>query len=449
MRSLAILLLSLGLSYAYIRVSMMLPLNAVTTSGLTNPGKFRQDVQTLKNGGVDAIMTDVWWGLVEKSSPGQYNWTAYLQMAEIVKSVGIKMQVVMSFHQCGTNVGDQCYVPLPDWVLSIGKQNPDIFYRDQTYYADQEYLSLGIDNQAVLAGRTGVQVYRDFMASFAGNFSSYFGNTINQVQIGMGPAGELRYPSYQLQNNRWSYCGIGAFQCYDKYMLADLKTAASNANHPEWGNGGPNNAGNYNSHPSDTGFFGSGTNNYQSAYGQFFLNWYFGELLAHADAILSAADTIFSGTGAELSAKVSGIHWWYGDSSHAAEATAGYFNSDQNNAYLKLAQLFAKHSAVFDFTCLEMVDSDPSCDSQPQELVKQTRYAANSANIKYAGENALPICGSSGGCNGNAFQEVLKEATQYGSIERFTFLRMDDNLLYNGGNWNQFINFVNQMHSAK
>jgi beta-amylase len=37
----------------------------------------------------------------------------------------------MSFHQCGGNVGDQCNIDLPSWVLSVGNNNPDIFYTDQ------------------------------------------------------------------------------------------------------------------------------------------------------------------------------------------------------------------------------------------------------------------------------------------------------------------------------
>jgi hypothetical protein len=36
----------------------------------------------------------------------------------------------------------------------------------------------------------------------------------------MGPAGELRYPSYPL--SQWQWPGIGAFQCYDKFMRCDL-----------------------------------------------------------------------------------------------------------------------------------------------------------------------------------------------------------------------------------
>lgn len=74
--------------------------------------------------------------------------------------------------------------------------------------------------------------------------------------------------------------------------------------------------------------------------------------------------------------------------------------------YLQIAQMLAKHDATFDFTCLEMVDNDPGCGSEPVELVKQTRLAANQAGVKYAGENALPLCGS-GGCNQNGFNEIL------------------------------------------
>lgn len=35
----------------------------------------------------------------------------------------------------------------------------------------------------------------------------------------MGPAGELRYPSYPEQNGTWNFPGIGGFQCYDKVYI--------------------------------------------------------------------------------------------------------------------------------------------------------------------------------------------------------------------------------------
>lgn len=40
-----------------------------------------------------------------------------------------------------------------------------------------------------------------------------------EIQVGMGPAGELRYPSYPEGDGRWSFPGIGAFQCFDKVSI--------------------------------------------------------------------------------------------------------------------------------------------------------------------------------------------------------------------------------------
>jgi beta-amylase len=58
------------------------------------------------------------WSAVERS-PGQYSWTGYKQLFEMVRSKGLKLQVVLSFHACGGNVGDLAQVPLPLWVLEV------------------------------------------------------------------------------------------------------------------------------------------------------------------------------------------------------------------------------------------------------------------------------------------------------------------------------------------
>lgn len=39
----------------------------------------------------------------------------------MVRGVGLKLQVVLSFHACGGNVGDLAQVPLPAWVLEVGQ----------------------------------------------------------------------------------------------------------------------------------------------------------------------------------------------------------------------------------------------------------------------------------------------------------------------------------------
>lgn len=65
-------------------------------------------LQALKSAGVEGVMMDVWWGLVEREKPGEYNWGGYYELLEMAKKHGLKVQAVMSFHQCGGNVGDSC-----------------------------------------------------------------------------------------------------------------------------------------------------------------------------------------------------------------------------------------------------------------------------------------------------------------------------------------------------
>ena len=70
---------------------------------------------------------------------------------------------------------------------------------------------------------------------------------------------------------------------------------------------------------------------------------------------MQAATAVF--TKPDLAVKVAGIHWWYGIAQHPAEATAGYYNTNNNNAYLDFEDDFEGYQVVFDFTCLEMTDA--------------------------------------------------------------------------------------------
>lgn len=56
--------------------------------------------------------------------------------------------------------------------------------------------------------------------------------------------------------------------CFDSIALQ----AAREVGHPEWGYGGPHDAGSYNSLPDETGFFCRG-GSWDSEYGRFFLEW--------------------------------------------------------------------------------------------------------------------------------------------------------------------------------
>ena len=198
---------------------------------------------------------------------------------------------------CATNCPPK--VPLPGWARSVGGS---VFYTDREGNVDFEYISLGADNAAIFQGRTPIGIYTDYMTNFRDNVLSKSLDVITKVfgitrlltpsitaslthtshlsAVSMGPAGELRYPSYRFN----AYPGVGEFQCYDAYMLANLKQAAAAVGHPEWGNGGPDNAGRYQDQPSQTGFWSENTvDNYASPYGQFFLGWYSNMLIAHGN----------------------------------------------------------------------------------------------------------------------------------------------------------------------
>jgi beta-amylase len=410
-------------------VFVMLPLNTVSNSGsLSDKSGLASQLDTLKDAGVDGFMADMWWGVTEPSAKS-YSFDAYEELVSMAKDRGMKVQFVTSFHQCGGNVGDECDIPIP----SFARGQSGVWYKDQDGNEDKEYLSLFADGVKI-SGRTPLEMYSDWFGAFSDAFSGDIGSTITELQVGMGPAGELRYPAYQLAH--WSFCGVGAFQVWDDHALASFRSAASAAGHSEW-DLPPTDAGNYNSQPGDTSFF---TGGYQSEYGKFFLDWYFQSLKDHGDAVLGSARSTF-GNRLALAAKVSGIHWWYKISHHASELTAGYYNANQRDAYAELAEMFAKHDTAVDFTCLEMKDSEQpsSCASGPEELVNQVASAAQSKGTHFNGENALPRYDST------AYNQI---ASYKGRLTSFTYLRLSNDLLQ-GSNLNNFKNFVSEMHSGE
>ncbi|KAK6253039.1 hypothetical protein QUC31_014759 [Theobroma cacao] len=293
----------------YAPVYVMLPLGVVSNDNVfEDKTGMEKQLKELRAAGVDGIMVDVWWGIVESKDPKQYDWR------------------------------DEVTIPLPQWVLDIGETDPDIFYTNRKGNRNKEYLTIGVDMQPLFDGRTAVQMYSDYMKSFREHMSDFLeAGLIIDIEVGLGPAGELRYPSYP-ESQGWVFPGIGEFQCYDKYLKAEFKEAATNAGHCEWEL--PDNAGEYNDTPGSTEFFGlNGT--YLTENGKFFLTWYSSKLLNHGDEILDEANKAFLGCKVKLAAKVAGIQWWYKSDSHAAELTSGYYNLKDRDGYRPIARMLS------------------------------------------------------------------------------------------------------------
>lgn len=415
--------------------------------------------------GAEGIMVDVWWGLCEQE-PGVYNFTGYVELLKQCRALGLKVQTVMSFHACGGNIGDDVNIPIPKWVTDLEFQVPELFYRDQRGDPSREYISLSCDELPRFPGkrwseeeeaeaevernRTGLELYEDFMQAFR-NETKDFGRdgTLVEIQVGCGPCGELRYPSYPLSPREhypdgWAWPGIGELQCYDRGMYLDMKKTLGRERPPIL-------LGEYSDAPDDTKFWTKLPNqftikeyllsllqasaptkyppeHFSHPSGEAFLAWYSNRLIEHGDKVMGIARGVFGPT-MRLAAKVSGIHWLRAHPSHAAEETAGY----HANYLDRVCAMLAKTKSVLDFTCFEMrAHSQPSFAlCQPELLVQSAAEAAHRAGVEFAGENAL-FCWTDEG-QIEQIEAQCELAVRGGvSMAGFTVLRLEHWLLIPG-----------------
>ncbi len=385
---------------------------------ITDWNAFKNKLIILKNSGVYGITTDVWWGDVESKGDNQFDWSYYKTYADVVRSSGLKWVPIISTHQCGGNVGDSVNIPLPSWLWNKDAAD-NMEFKDEAGNWDKEALSpwwSGADKQ-----------YDELFDSFASNFSQYK-DIIAKIYLSGGPAGELRYPSYNAAFG-WSYPNRGLLECYSGAAKTDFQNAMKTkyvtvaSLNAAWGTSLT--SFDQISPPTDgDNFFKNG---YKSAYGKDFLNWYQGTLSKHLESIASEAhshfDSIFN---VRIGAKVSGVHWLMNSPTmpHAAEYCAGYYDYDT------LLDQFKKSDIDLTFTCLEMDDSNANTSpyySAPKTLVKNVANLASAKGINHFGENALSISN-----NNQAYQNVAEMLFNY-NFSGFTLLRIN-NLIDGNGN---------------
>lgn len=181
--------------------------------------------------GVHGIAVEVWWGIVERFSPLAYDWSLYKELFKLISESGLKLHVALSFHSnVNSSSSRKGGVSLPLWIIEvcyfamklsivqstllfntlsilfcsltpqIGDNNKDIYYRDKNGFSNDDYLTLGVDHLPLLSGRTALQCYEDFMTSFFKKFESLVGSVIEEICVGLGPSGELRYVTVTLHH---------------------------------------------------------------------------------------------------------------------------------------------------------------------------------------------------------------------------------------------------------
>ncbi|KAM3348410.1 hypothetical protein ACQJBY_021972 [Aegilops geniculata] len=432
-------------------VYVTLPVDAVGAGGrVARRRAMAASLAALASAGVTGVAVELWWGVVERGGPREYDWAGYLDLAAMARRCGLRVRAILAFHQCGAGPQDSFWVPLPQWVLEEMEKMPDLSYTDRYKQRNKEYISLGCDILPLLKGRSPMQAYADFMRSFRDNFKEYLGAIVTEVQVGMGPGGELRYPSCPTEklNQPGSSSELGEFQCYDKFMQASLGAHARILGIQEWGSGGPAGIDSMWQNPEETNFFRADGGCWNTPYGRFFLEWYSGMLLLHGERLCAVADAVFSGTGVTISGKVSGIHWHYYTCSHPSELTAGYYNTLLRDGYLPIAQMFSRHRAALCCGCFDLRDEDRSGpQSSPEGTLRQLMAAAKVWNLPLNGENSVERLDDA------SLSQVVRSSRRYsggtsGASFSFNYVRMNKSL-FESHNWNRFTKFVRKMSDAR
>jgi alpha-amylase len=420
--------------------------------------------------GVDAVAVDVWWGAVE-ASRGSFDWAYYDKVFGAVVGAGLDLVPLMSFHECKSNVGDDCDISVPSFVWEP-VQICGVTGECSSVPADNAYRSeYGNDNHEApspwgIGNDRTLRDMRDFMNAFEDHFTATgtdFADRIQEVTISGGPAGELRYPSYAKHDSMVAgdpagYPNRGTFQSYTPsaiaafadWAVARYGSVAGVAT--AWGIPGLT----YSmiSPPTDhERFINSGA--YRSiTYGRDFTRWYNESLLRHGHEVMVQAIDAFDGGLATvpLGIKVPGVHWQTMSTSpmqRAPEVAAGLIHTDQaynaastSHGYDGIANLVRDldvhgdgasaptHHVLLHFTALEMPDGrewDGSAHaySDAASLVGWVGAAAAKAHITLKGENALAdnlgSVGSTSGPGWSHIRDAFSGSTPYSGL---TILRI-------------------------
>ena len=406
-------------------------------------GTFENQLDTVKNYGVDAVSADVWWGAVEGAGDNNFDWSYYDKLFFTIKSHGLKIVPILSFHQCGGNVGDTCDIPLPPWLWTkyVGRSfngvqinDTDLQYKSEQGHFSKETLQLWAD--ALVANE-----YTDFVKAFKDHFTSY-NNDFIEINVSAGPSGELRYPAYNAHDNNTGYPTRGGLQSYSRLAVQDFQTKMLS----KYGNlAGVNKAWGINltdagqiQPPSNAEFFFSHGDYKNIQYGKDFVDWYNQSLVDHGKTLVANVINTLGGSfpTAKIGYKFPGVHWAMTNPAYprAAEVAAGLiqtsvdFNADASgHGYANIVGL-AKTLAssgrdiVLHFTCLEMDNENfPPQYSLAQTLVFWVANEAKRQGVTIKGENAL----AGGVANDHGWNNIIN-AFDFASYTGLTTLRIGE-----------------------
>jgi beta-amylase len=281
-----------------------------------------------------------------------------------------------------------------------------------------------------------------------------------EINISLGPTGELRYPAYN-ESDGWQYPDRGNFQAYSRLAQENFRDWAIkkygdlSGVSQHWGIALGSRAdirvpgGELPAHSVRRAQAFVDAYDYQDTpYGRDFIDWYHESLVDHGKRVLLAADTALDGPmkSIPLGMKIPGIHWQLQCTPHPriAEVTAGLIPTSLNQrsrqpdafGYRRVMEMIAEvkratqRDVILHFTALEM-DNDAPCGignggtSMAAALVLWVSQAAGKHGITHRGKNALGCVGDEDlNTDGNRSWERIGNAFTFTCYSGFTFLRL-------------------------
>ncbi len=440
--------------------------------------EFDRQLIEAKKLGVDGVSTDVWWGLIEPNK-GKFEWSYYDKLSDHITKAGLKWVPILSFHQCGGNVGDTVNMPIPGWTWGDIKsktpsnhENAGMSKSEQGNYS-KEYIEVHADDVAI-------HYYESVMREFQNHYKDK-APQIGEINISLGPAGELRYPSYNSHDNNTGYPTRGAFQAYSENAKESFKDFAIakyggiEGLRKAWGIEKLERDGI--SPPSDAEGFLQRGDHFKLQYGRDFIDWYNQSLIDHGARVMSKALQVFGDqnapfSGIDLGAKVPGVHWRAGEKfgdyvqlgDRLAEITAGLIRTSRNDwnsdadgrGYRPILAMFREINPsipgqgtriVPSFTCLEIPDGDngPAIRALPQSLAKWVGMEAQKQRLWLRAENAL-----AGNLGNNYSWDLIKShldlPSNDGNYHGITLLRVGD-VVNNGTARSRVAEIMNEINN--
>jgi hypothetical protein len=385
--------------------------NVMAPLDLKTPDQWQQFddyLKVAKSMGIDGVSVDIWWGKVEAKGDQVFEWQYYDRILSHLNRHQLEWIPIMSFHQCGGNVGDDCDIPIPLWIWDSieGASAKDLKFKSEQGNYSSETLSFWQTSEV----KTKIyQQYREFMQAFQSKYAEH-ADKIQELNISMGPAGELRYPSYNSHDIGSGYPTRGAIQGFNKLAINDFhaflyeKYEQIETLNDSW-NSTYTNFEQINISIDFEKIFVDKAH-HKTGKARDYLTWYHQSLVKHGEAMLNVAHDSFDGalSAIPIAYKIPGIHWLIAKKdgyARSAEMAAGlippadYGPSNVHGYYniLSLAKNFEalnEREVIVHFTALEMSDTPHApAFSKAKTLVKWIGEGAHKLNIKVKGENAL------------------------------------------------------------